>query len=106
MKKILVIPAVCLLCFGCSHNDCCENNSVQTQNNSADWEITTKVKTAIMSDTSISAGARFVSVNTTDGVVTLTGTVSSRSDRDKIGKIAKNVSGVVKVDNQIAVSKK
>lgn len=105
MKKLLLIPALCLVCYSCGSGDCCQRNKpVESQETSADWVITTKVKTEILADTSISGSARFVSVSTTDGVVTLTGSVSSKSDRDKIVKIAKNVSGVKKVNNQITIS--
>jgi len=105
MKNLLMIQALCLLCFGCSSGKSCSSSGVQTQHDSADWELTTKVKTSIMSDTSISASARFVSVNTTNGVVTLTGTVPSKKDMDRIVKLAKNVDGVKRVDNQMTVSK-
>ena len=104
MKKLLLIPAMCLVCFACSSGTNCNNNGVQSQETSADWAITTKVKSSIMSDTSISASARFVSVNTTNGVVTLTGSVPTKEDRDRIVRITKKVSGVVSVDNQITIS--
>jgi hyperosmotically inducible periplasmic protein len=104
MKKLLLIPVMCLLCFACNPNGRSNNNRNQSQENSPDWQITTKVKAAIMADSSISASARFVSVNTTGGVVTLTGTVPTQEDSDRIVKIAGNVDGVVSVDNQITLS--
>lgn len=109
MKKLLLcIPALCLICSGCgSCGSCCGNgncSAVQTQKEDpADWEITTKVKAEILSDTTIGAMARFVSVSTTDGVVTLTGSVPTQKDKDLIGKIAKKVKGVSRVDNRITV---
>jgi hypothetical protein len=51
MKKLLLLPALCLMvasCCGDSKDS--YGNSNQTQaSQSADWEITTKVKGSIMS---------------------------------------------------------
>jgi hyperosmotically inducible protein len=104
MRKLLLIPAMCLFCAACSSNGSNSNDGVKTHETSADWEITTKVKSTILSDTSISASARFVSVNTTNGVVTLTGNVPTRQDRERIVRMVKKVSGVVRVDDQMTVS--
>ncbi|HSW86455.1 MAG TPA: BON domain-containing protein, partial [Rhabdochlamydiaceae bacterium] len=95
MKSLLLIPAMCLLCFACNPDGRNNKNGAQSQEHSADWTITAKVKAAIMADASLSAAARFVSVNTKNGVVTLTGTVPPKEDSDRIVKIAQNVSGVV-----------
>ncbi len=46
MKKLLLIPALCLVCYSCGSGDCCQRNKpVESQETSADWVITTKVKT-------------------------------------------------------------
>ena len=106
MKYLLFMPILCLLCVGCGYNNNSDSNCCvqsQSEENSSDWSITTKVKAAIMSDTSISGSAHFVSVSTNNGVVTLTGSVSSREDRDRIVKIARNVRGVKSVDNQMTL---
>ncbi|MEI8301104.1 MAG: BON domain-containing protein [Chlamydiota bacterium] len=105
MKKLLLIPVVCLLSFSCNHTHQKNNKSVQLQQQSADWLITTKIKVAIITDTSIAITARFVSVTTTNGVVTLTGSVSQRADKEKIDAIAKGVQGVKRVHNKIIISK-
>ncbi len=105
MKMLFLIPIVSLLCFSCNKEDSCENRSKpQSEQNSPDWEITTKVKAAILADTSISASARFVSVKTMNGTVTLTGSVPTREDQDKIVRIVKKVHGVDRVDNQLTIS--
>jgi len=103
MKILLLIPAMCLMCFSCNSNGSNNNNGTQEEEHTSDWSITMKVKAEIMSSGSISASARFVSVSTTNGVVTLTGNVSTQEDSDKIVDIARNVHGVVNVDNQIIV---
>lgn len=57
-----------------------------------------------MSDGSLSASSRLVSVTTNNGVVTLSGTVASRDDMNRIIRLAKDVDGVRKVDNQMTIS--
>jgi hyperosmotically inducible periplasmic protein len=108
MKKLLLIPALCVLCCACNTKNNNNGNNPDDQNQSgetsADWEITTKVKAQIMSDSTISASARMVSVETTDGVVTLTGSVPTEDDMDRIVMIVQQVNGVVRVDNQMTVS--
>jgi len=102
MKFLAMIPVLGLVCFGCSNNG---NSSTSNQNESpADWTITTKVKAAIMSDSSLSSSARLVSVTTNNGVVILTGNVPYQYDADRIVKITKNVDGVNRVDNQLVVT--
>jgi hyperosmotically inducible protein len=103
MKVLWLIPALCIVCAACNPDNN-PKSADQSQVNSADWEITTKVKAAIIADASISASARLVSVSTTDGVVTITGSVPTMADRDRIVRIAKNVDGVVSVDNQMLIS--
>lgn len=107
MKKMFVIlPVICFVLGSCCDrcNSANEDACVQNSGSHADWAITTKVKTAIMSEPSVSGSSRFVSVTTNNGVVTLTGSVSSKSDANKIVRIAKSVDGVVRVDNQMTVS--
>ncbi len=101
MKFLALIPALCLVCFGC--NNASSPNRSSSQESSSDWAITTKVKAAILSDSSVSGSARFVSVTTNNGVVTLTGNVPSQADAGRIVKITKNVEGVRSVDNQMNV---
>ncbi len=57
-----------------------------------------------MSDGSLSATSRLVSVTTNNGVVTISGTVASKDDMNRIIRLAKEVDGVKKVDNQMTVS--
>ncbi len=119
MKRILLTLALGLLAVSCSsnnssnggyssntsnqHNSGCSGYQSDTSDTS-DTGITTRVKSAIMSDTSISGSTRFVSVSTTNGVVTLTGTVSSSQDMHRVVHIANGVQGVKRVDNQLTIS--
>ena len=67
--------------------------------------LTTKVKTALASD----AGLRTmtsIDVDSKDGVVTLKGKVDSADLKKKAGEVAKKVSGVKSVKNELKVEKK
>jgi len=105
MKFACFIMSLGLLASCC--NDCDRSGVCvgQAQNNQhSDWQITSKVKTSIVSDGSLSASSRLVSVTTNNGVVTISGTVASKDDMNRIVQLAKDVDGVKKVDNQMTVS--
>ena len=66
-----------------------------------DSVITTKVKAALLADPDIKGTD--VSVETKGGEVTLTGTVKSQAQMDRVQKIALNTDGVKGVQNKVAV---
>jgi osmotically-inducible protein OsmY len=66
-----------------------------------DASITAQVKLALMSHYSTSAF--MTGVNTTNGVVTLTGKTDSDAGRDMAGKVTNDVKGVTKVINNMIV---
>jgi hyperosmotically inducible protein len=109
MKKNLLLPVLCLVALsGCGNSTDSYGNSNRMGSNSAqmtDSEISTKVKASINgSQDSLSDSARSVSVSTTNGVVTLKGTVANREESRKLEKIARSVSGVKNVNNQLEIS--
>jgi osmotically-inducible protein OsmY len=61
-----------------------------------DTAITTKVKTGLLGDPIVSAFA--ISVETSRGVVSLTGIVNSAAERARAIQIAQDVGGVHRVD--------
>jgi len=61
-----------------------------------DTAITTKVKANLLADPMVSAFA--ISVETSRGVVNLTGIVNSTAERDRAIQIAQDVGGVKRVD--------
>ena len=63
--------------------------------------ITTKVKSEMIANNDVSA--RNVSVNTTRGVVKLTGTAASMQESNRAAQIARGVAGVKAVENDIRV---
>ena len=69
-----------------------------------DGAITAKVKTALLKDEDVSGLA--ANVNTYRGVVQLTGFVDDESQRAKAESIAKEVSGVESVQNDLQIKPK
>jgi hypothetical protein len=66
-----------------------------------DASVTTKVKSALVTEPDLKAGD--INVETTNGVVTLQGTADSAENRQKAAQVASNVEGVKAVKNQIVV---
>lgn len=66
-----------------------------------DGMITTKVNAALVSDKDLSAVK--INVDTKDGVVTLTGPAPSPEAALQATRIAKDIKGVVSVNNQLVV---
>ena len=66
-----------------------------------DGMITTKVNAALVADKDLSAVK--INVDTKDGVVTLTGPAPSPEAAAQATKIAKDVKGVISVNNQLVV---
>lgn len=67
-----------------------------------DAAITTKVKAALLADDQVKGTQ--INVDTSGGTVRLTGTVDSQAQVSRAMDIAKGVSGVQKVDNNLAAS--
>lgn len=65
--------------------------------------ITTKLKTALLADTTLKGTD--ISVETRSGEVSLTGFVTSPAQKDHAAKIAQALSGVKNVDNKLALKK-
>jgi osmotically-inducible protein OsmY len=66
-----------------------------------DAAVTTKVKSALIADKEVSGFP--ISVETTKGVVHLTGTADTRAEADKAATIARGVAGVKAVVSKIQV---
>ena len=63
--------------------------------------ITTKVKSEMVANHDVKA--HNISVNTTKGVVTLTGTAETWQESNKAAEIARGIKGVKSVENNIRV---
>jgi hyperosmotically inducible protein len=64
-----------------------------------DAALTAKVKTAFAADDTVKA--RNINVDTIRGVVTLTGTVNSAAEKDRAIQIARSISGVLEVKDNL-----
>lgn len=69
-----------------------------------DTEITAKIKAAIFAEPGLKTLQ--ISVDTIHGVVTLSGSVSSKADKDTAQSLASAVSGVKEVNNRLEVIRK
>ncbi len=70
----------------------------------SDAEITAAVKTKLLADTAV--GGLKIDVDTDHGVVTLTGPVTSATERGQALKLARETKGVKKVVNKLTIGKK
>lgn len=65
----------------------------------ADTAITAKIKTQLVAEKSLEDSK--IHVTTTNGVVTLTGSIANANDKALAGNIAKSAAGVKSVDNDL-----
>jgi len=79
----------------------CANSGEKTGAYVDDSWITTKVKSDLLATKDI--GSTHISVNTTKGVVTLSGTAKSQAESNKAESVAHAVTGVTMVHNDIRV---
>jgi len=75
---------------------------IDQNENKPDLNITAAVRQRILKE-DVSVNARNVKIITQDGAVTLRGPVKTQAEKDLVEKIAKEVAGDSKVDNQIEV---
>jgi hyperosmotically inducible protein len=79
----------------------CAGSGEKTGTYIDDSWITTKVKSDMLAAKDVSS--THISVNTTKGVVTLTGTAATTQESNKAAAIARGVSGVKGVENDIRI---
>lgn len=79
----------------------CANTGQKSGTYMDDSVITSKVKTEMTTDKEVKA--HNINVNTTGGIVTLTGTAATTQEREKAVQIARGVAGVKSVQNDIRV---
>lgn len=103
MKKLLFLTSICAIFGGCS--DCCDMSDCCGQmETSSDCTVTMRVKSAIQADSCLCVCGKNICVSTCDGVVTLTGTVPTQDDMNRIVNKVGGVMGVHKINNQMTVS--
>ncbi len=100
MKKQLAI-LVLLVALHLSLAPACRTTQ-SPEKQVTDIKITAQVKSKLASDVQISTITN-VDVNTTNGVVTLTGQVSNEDVKKKVEEVALSVPNVRRVNNQLQV---
>ncbi|MEN6373241.1 MAG: BON domain-containing protein [Smithella sp.] len=114
MKRLAVILFFCLAMVSVAYGDLKDfTSSVKDKASSAaketaqttadDSSITAEVKAKILATSSLKEEK--IEVSTTEGAVTLTGTVKTKQAKEAAAKIAKAVKGVKSVDNKLTVEK-
>jgi osmotically-inducible protein OsmY len=96
--KLFVSVLLATLFLGCRTNE-----SPEGQVN--DLQITAQVKSKLASDLSLTSVTN-ISVNSTNGVVTLSGQVDSTELKARAETVAKSVPNVVRVVNSIQIAPK
>jgi hyperosmotically inducible periplasmic protein len=96
VSSLLVAVAIGLVC-GCASTKTSESTGEYFDNAA----ITAKIKSAYATDPVVKALS--VHVSTVKGVVQLTGTVSSNTEKKRAEEIARSVAGVTNVKNGIVV---
>jgi len=99
-KSAFLMTVLCACLIGLA---CRTNESPEAQVN--DLEIVTKIKTQMASDIGPSSVTN-ISVNSTNGVVTMSGQVDSAEVKSKAVAIAKAVPKVVRVVDAVQVTPK
>ena len=94
--RAAILVLLCTLVLGCRTNESPEGQV-------DDLQITAQVKSKLASDIGISSVTN-ISVNSTNGVVTLSGQVDSSDVKSKAETVAKNVPKVVRVVDTLQVS--
>lgn len=129
MKRICAVVVLCLAAAACKNNDRnvvrSENANVPADNteknerdrngtsltpldqseSEADRNITQEIRKQVVADDSLSMNAKNVKIITANGVATLRGPVKSEQERASIARIASQVAGVQRVDNQLEIAK-
>lgn len=97
MKPLLLLVLICTFFLGCRTNETPEAQVT-------DFQISANVKTKLASDLGLSTVTN-ISVNATNGVVTLAGMVTTADQKSRAEGIAKAVPHVVRVVNNLQVSR-
>jgi osmotically-inducible protein OsmY len=95
LSVMLVLAAFLVAVMGCAATSKQEGTGEYVD----DTVITTKVKTAVLKEPSLKSAE--INVETFKGVVQLSGFVSSQADINKAAEIARGVSGVKSVKNDM-----
>jgi hyperosmotically inducible periplasmic protein len=114
IMKVLALAIAFTGLVGCKSGDRADNsarNKVveptadQAGQSKPDVDLAANIRKAIVDDKSLSMTSQNCKVVVKDGVVTLTGVVTSTDERDKIASLAAGVPGATNVVNQLEIAK-
>jgi osmotically-inducible protein OsmY len=71
----------------------------------ADREVTRQIRQALLAPPELSTNAKNIKVITQNGKVTLRGLVDSQSEKDDVATRAREVPGLMELDNQLEVKR-
>jgi len=96
-----------LICLVSVAMAACGGGSMRTMSSNAaggmdDASITARVKTVLLNDTQV--GATRIDVSTTDGIVTVSGTVKTQAEALRAVELTKAVTGVREVKSTLQVT--
>ena len=104
----LILAGVLVATIGCAANSQKDNTSTSNRESTGEYiddaVITTKVKTAILNESTLKSYE--INVETYKGVVQLSGFVSSQTDINKAIEVARGVKGVASVKNSMQLKTK
>jgi osmotically-inducible protein OsmY len=109
-KLLLVLPllvvAACSKSYGSKDSQATSMSSSDSADvTPVDTLITERVRFALQQERTLAPELATVGVTTREGVVKLTGTVSSEAIRDRFTIVTKAVGSVARVDNQLTIKK-
>jgi BON domain len=94
--RVFAVLLLCITLFGCRTNESPEKQV-------SDAQITAQVKAKLAQDVGASSVTN-ISVNSTNGVVTLAGQVDSADIKTKAETVAKSVPKVVRVNDNLQIA--
>lgn len=109
-KHLLVISSLCILFTACESNRTVvqsdKNHPAVEKTNETDEDrsITNRIHEAISRDTTLT-DFRSIQVSTSNGTVTLKGTIANDNEKNDLTRKIKGMNGVKDVDNQLEVSR-
>lgn len=104
MKKCVLRTVLLFIVFVLvGSSPACQTANETRRRQADDAAITTAVKARLAADVSLDA-FRNIEVDTTDGVVTLSGQVTNEEERKAAEELARDIQGVTKVNNQLQVA--
>lgn len=89
---------------GRSKDDPQSKMPIDQSRSASDTAISADIRQAIMNEPGTSTNAQNCKIISSNGVVTLRGTVANQAEKDMIEAKAKAVAGVTRVDNQLEVT--